>query len=245
MSNSSFGFVPFSQLPDSRRREMRTALTDVIENTTPGKKYINAHIKEDSRPNELDQWSQIYFPGLDSRTIFNMYIYCSSKVFWERVGQQVDLEYPRHKPELILNPGNFGEYIRERQIAMDTADIRWGGKTRRDAIEDLSQNIITFRPPSVHESFFLDKSFEYGIGVYAVAGEPYITDSAIEMAIDRFREHEEKDWCNSRAIDRNLLPRVTESKYLEKFAEYLRGPNQSVIYWTSMLEQDMIQTLQI
>lgn len=70
--------------------------------------------------------------------------------------------------------------------------------------------ILRDTPPDIYESFRLDRSYQYGIGLEIIVDAPVIERTVIEGAISRFQELGEIDWQSSEPIPRNHLPFQTE-----------------------------------
>ena len=58
-----------------------------------------------------------------------------------------------------------------------------GSLTFRDYREQREHDIIANNPPLIYESFKLDHSFRYGVGLYSVVDAVSITRVVIEQAI--------------------------------------------------------------
>lgn len=61
----------------------------------------------------------------------------------------------------------------------------------------------------VFESFEMDKTYRYGIGLFAVADVPEINAETIEAMIAKFRSIGERNWKNPTPVDRSKLPADT------------------------------------
>lgn len=66
----------------------------------------------------------------------------------------------------------------------------------------------------IHESFKLDRSYVYGIGLKIVLDADAINQASIEAAIDRFIELGETDWVSPEPVPRDRLPVVSEHEAL-------------------------------
>lgn len=76
-------------------------------------------------------------------------------------------------------------------------------------------------PPEIHETFRLDRSYRYGIGLEIVVSSPIIDRTVIEGAIRRFRELGETDWQNPNPIPRDHLPFQTEAEAMAAAGPYM------------------------
>ena len=87
-------------------------------------------------------------------------------------------------------------------------------KLLAEQIDLLETAIIRDEPPVIYESFKLDRSYAYGIGLRIVQDVEVINQAAIEAAIDRFLAIGETDWVSSKAVPRDHLPLVREREAL-------------------------------
>ena len=76
--------------------------------------------------------------------------------------------------------------------------------------------IIENAPPPVYESFKVDRSYQYGIGLQAVVQAEEINREVIEATIDRFRQVGEKDWQSEKPVPREALAFETQETALSK-----------------------------
>lgn len=68
------------------------------------------------------------------------------------------------------------------------------GLTMREYEERAASEILHDTPPQFHESFRLDRSYRYGIGLEIVVDSMIVDRAAIERSIWRFRDLGEMDW---------------------------------------------------
>ena len=78
----------------------------------------------------------------------------------------------------------------------------------------LEAEIARNEPPVIHESFKLDRSYVYGIGLKIVLDVDVINQASIEAAIDRFIAVGETDWVSPEPVTRDRLPVVSEHEAL-------------------------------
>lgn len=66
----------------------------------------------------------------------------------------------------------------------------------------------------IHESFKLDRSYVYSIGLKIVLDVDVINQASIEAAIDRFVAVGETDWVSPEPLPRDRLPVASEHETL-------------------------------
>lgn len=66
----------------------------------------------------------------------------------------------------------------------------------------------------IHESFKLDRSYVYGVGLKIVLDVDVINQASIEAAIDRFIAVGETDWISPDSVPGVRLPVVSEHEAL-------------------------------
>lgn len=103
---------------------------------------------------------------------------------------------------------------------------QFGGLTFHEQWRKLEAEIARNEPPVIHESFKLDRSYVYGIGLKIVLDADAINQASIEAAIDRFIELGETDWVspvlrvvsvNGRpSLVRNTRPNSTKLRHCER-----------------------------
>lgn len=74
----------------------------------------------------------------------------------------------------------------------------------------------TNRPRLIHESFRLDRSYVYGIGLKVVIDVDVINQASIEAAIDRFIAVGETDWTSPEPVPRDRLRVVSELRHWQR-----------------------------
>lgn len=91
---------------------------------------------------------------------------------------------------------------------------QFDGLTFHEQWRKLESEIVRTEPPVIHESFKLDRSYVYGIGLKIVLDVDVINQASIEDAIDRFIELGETDWVSPEPVPRDCLPVVSEHEAL-------------------------------
>jgi hypothetical protein len=71
--------------------------------------------------------------------------------------------------------------------------------------QKLELDIIENNPPAIYESFQIDLSYHYGIGLEIVLDVDAIHRKEIEHAITKFRELGEKNWQAQNPVPRERL----------------------------------------
>jgi len=82
--------------------------------------------------------------------------------------------------------------------------------------DKVEPEIIENNPPAIYESFQIDSSYQYGIGLKAVVQADEINREVIEATIDRFRQVGENNWQSPQPVSRELLPFETQKMALSK-----------------------------
>ncbi len=90
------------------------------------------------------------------------------------------------------------------------------GLSFKEYWEKLENEIARNEPPVIYESFRLDTSYRYGIGLYIVVDAGSINRMVIEQAIDRFYEIGEKKWQAVEPVPREKLPYESERESLPR-----------------------------
>lgn len=166
-------------------------------------------------PDAPGQWFDFQFLGLDGRTIWDATILTAqqatrdqvSDLVWRRARDmltEAEQEYEFHLRREVHHDADGRKYyesIRSKPHGHDA----FGGLTfneyRRKAEADMLRN----DPPVIRESYHLDPSYRYGIGLDMVVNAPEITREVIEDAIRHFREIGERDWESPSLVPREHM----------------------------------------
>ena len=183
-------------------------------------------LNEPGRPDLYNQWFDFYFPGTDRFTLWNAYIATARRAFWEAVSNKAfsrawaELTDSEQKEEARLD-FEPAQRLRTGKILsyqmVEREPIRYAqfdGLTFSEQKALLEASIIRDEPPTIHESFKLDRGYVYGIGLHIVLDVEVIDQAAIESAIDRFLAIGETDWVSPRPVARERLPMMTEREAL-------------------------------
>ncbi len=181
---------------------------------------------EEDRPDLYNQWFDFYFLGRDRFTIWNVCICTARLAFWDAAR---DLAIDRalakltpgerekeHKYERVLSGFKDGQrYYTLKNISVRTYD-KLNGLSFKDYWENLENEIVRNEPPVIYESFRLDTSYRYGIGLHIIIDAESINRMVIEQAIDRFYEIGEKKWQEAEPVPREKLPYESERETFAK-----------------------------
>jgi hypothetical protein len=221
-----FCFTPFSQLSQRRRRDLYVSLRWKIarDDSRYGGKFTSlALLDEPGRPQAYNQWFSLYFLGNDRYTFWKATIYTAAAEFWEKnhslaqhrtwsllTDAQQEEELPKFEAHFI--DGKKYYTVRKLERRYDC----FGGLTRDEYIGKTELEIIENEPPAIYESFEVDPSYQYGIGLKAVVQADEINREVIEATIERFRRVGEKNWQSPHPVSRDLLPFETQIVALSK-----------------------------
>ena len=181
---------------------------------------------EEVRPDIYNQWFDFYFLGRDRFTIWNARICTARLAFWDAAR---DLALDRalakltpeecekeHKFERVLSGFKDGQrYYILKKNSIRTYE-KFGGLSFDDYWENLENEIVRNEPPVIYESFRLDTSYRYGIGLHLIIDAERINRMVIEQAIDRFYEIGEKEWQEAEPVPREKLPYESERESYAK-----------------------------
>ncbi len=210
--------TPYCHLPRRQQRDSFIRLRQKIRNriAIDGGQFLSRHVlNEPGRPAIFNQWADVYFLGGDGLTIWNASIVTATSEFWEtaedmahsRAWDMLTPEEQKAEAEMKFEPiwVNGQRMYRMLERPVFTYD-KFGGLTFRDYQEKINEEIIQNDPPAIFESFTLDRSYRYGIGLNMVIHATEITRTSIEDAISRFRAIGEQNWRAEHPVPRNELP---------------------------------------
>jgi hypothetical protein len=224
-----FDFTPFAQLPRRQRRNLYVSLRWTIKQEADkygGKFTTDLMLDELGRPSLYKQWFDVYFLGTDEVTIWNATICTATDAFWSKTSQLSSerafslLSEEQQKQEGLQLEGPFRREDGEKYYKMAERPKQaydcFGGLTLREYEEKTELEIIENEPPTIYESFEVDPSYEYGIGLQAVVKADEINRKVIETTIERFREVGEADWQSEQPVPRETLPFETQETALSR-----------------------------
>jgi len=218
-------FTPFSKLSLHKKRDLYVRLRNKIKQRAQdyGQNFTSHLVlNEPGRPSIFNQWFDFYFLGLDGVTIWNTVLYTASEAYWNAIKDLAFEESyricPENKDDTDLGrlfipvydevTGKKLHYIM-REPAVKPA---LGSRTRSQFVEDYGSKLIhedTGDTAPVFESFTIDASYRYGIGLVAIVDALEINAETIESMIEKFRSIGEQNWKNPTPVDRSRLPADT------------------------------------
>jgi hypothetical protein len=219
----------FITLPRHKRSDEVIRLKGRIKRTSAeygGMFTSHLVLDEPGRPDLYNQWFDFYFPGQDRFTLWNATIVTARMAFWDAVN---DLAYQRTtdmltpeelaaEPTMEFEPAEFsktGKVLTYKLVERDKPKYeKFGGLTFFEQWEKQESEVARAAPPTIYESFRLDRNYAYGIGLSIVLDVGVIDRAAIEQAIIRFREIGEIDWQADYPVPREKLPFVSEKEAL-------------------------------
>lgn len=218
-------YTKFSELSRSKRADHVIALKNRMRANVAlygGRFDSPLALNEPGRPAVYDQHFHFAFPSIDDRfTLWNANIFTAVGVFWnkvetlayERVQAAMDAagivqDRGAFVPAMWSNTGKVTGYTWERPNP--GYDI-FEGRTAREERQRVEAEIVRNDPPTVYESFSMDRRYEIGIGLEIVVDvQPRIDREIIETAIQAFQDLGEKEWRSPTAVPRQHLPQIAQ-----------------------------------
>lgn len=216
---------PFIVLPRHQRGDEVVKLKGRIRRDAGdygGRFTSHLVLDEPDRPDIYNLWFDFYFTGKDRFTIWNAEIVTARRAFWDAANS---LAYERadamRTPEereadsrLEFEPASrsrTGKVLTYQMVKREPVRYeQFGGMSFFEKWEALEAEIVRNEPPTVFESFSLDRGYAYGIGLHIVLDAATIERATIELAIDRFRDVGETDWQAAAPVPRERLPSISE-----------------------------------
>ena len=220
---------PFTALPRHRRSEAVVSLKGKIRRDAGqygGLFTSHLVLSEPGRPDLYCQWFDFYFPGKDRFTLWNAFIKTARQAFWdaahelahERTASMLTREERKADSRMEFEPAdvsNTGKILSYRLVEREPVRYdKLGGLTFYEHWEKVESEIVRSEPPAIHESFEIDRSYAYGIGLQIVLDVDVIDRAAIESAITRFREIGEVGWQSPNPVACERLPKVSQKEAL-------------------------------
>ncbi|MDP1651232.1 MAG: hypothetical protein Q8L56_00750 [Rhodocyclaceae bacterium] len=220
---------PFITLPRHRRSDKVIRLKGEIRRDADlyGGRFTSHHVlNEPGRPDLYNQWADFYFVGSNRFTIWNAEIVTARRAFWDAAH---NLAYDRADAlraqeerdadsKLEFEPASrsrTGRVLTYRLVEREPVRYeQFGGLTLSEQWEKLESEIVLNEPPTIYESFNLDRGYAYGIGLRIVLDVDVINQSTIELAIDKFLATGEADWQSPHPVPRERLPDESEKEAL-------------------------------
>lgn len=227
---------PFVMLPRHKRSHEVIRLKGKIRRDAAeygGRFSSHLVLNEPGRPDLYNQCFGFYFPGTDRFTIWNASFVTARKSFWDRAhdiahcraGAMLTPQEREENFKLEFVPAqrsSTGKVLTYNLAEREEMRFdQFGGLTFHEQRRKLESEIVRNEPPVIHESFRLDRSYVYGIGLKIVLDVDVINRASIEDAIDRFIAVGETDWVSPEPVPRDRLPVVIEHEALAtiKFPE--------------------------
>jgi hypothetical protein len=183
-------------------------------------------LSEPGRPDLYCQWFDFYFPSKDRFTLWNAFIKTARQAFWdaahglahERTASMLTREERKADFRMEFERAGVsstGKILSYRLVEREPVRYdKLGGLTFYEHWEKMESEIVRSEPPIIHESFEIDRSYAYGIGLQIVLDVDVIDQAAIEAAIARFREIGEVGWQSPNPVARERLPKVSQKEAL-------------------------------
>jgi len=201
---------PFVTLSLHQRRDAVVQLKWQIDRSaaqTGTRDFWTDHLLQDpDDPSRTFQWIDIYFLGRDRCTLWNAAFITTAlarqdavrtlafDASWAQLSEsekaaESAIEFkpvPRKRPSDL----RLSEWVRHP----DSCYPQFEGRTFSEECDRLEVHTQATSPPDTGESFTLDRSYAYGIGLHATVAEDHLDRAAIERCIARFRDLGEQDW---------------------------------------------------
>lgn len=211
----------FAKLSRTKRSAAGFKLRQLVERDRDlygGRFTSQALLIEPEEPVICNQWFDFVFPGRHKYEIWNASLMTAREAFWGEIQSRAfDRAYALLSTE-----------EREKEFKMDSVPSKWDamgkvltytllpktpiqylqfdGHTFRDYCLQIEREIIVGEPPEIYESFRLDSSYRYGVGLYIVVDAEAISYSLIDQTIDRFLNLGQTAWKSDKPVPRERLP---------------------------------------
>lgn len=206
-------FIPFSKLSRYKRWDLYVRLRNKIKQTAQdyGQNFTSRLVlNEPGRPSIFNQWFDFYFLGLDGVTIWNTVLYTANNAYWDAIRDLAFEESYRRSPKIEEDVGLDTLFIpvydtvtgKKLHYVMRKPEIEpaLDNRTRSQFVKDYGSKLIhedSGDTAPVFESFTIDASYRYGIGLVAIVDAPEINAETIESMIEKFRSIGEQNWKKS------------------------------------------------
>lgn len=231
---------PFITLPRHRRSDEVIRLKGKIRRDADlygGRFTSHLVLNEPDRPDLYNQWFDFHFPGKDRLTTWNAEIVTARRAFWDaahneafaRATTQLAASELDKEAKLEFEPADVsrtGKILSYRMVRQEPVRYKqFGGLTLTEQVDQLEAEIVRDDPPVIYESFRLDRSYAYGIGLRIVLDVDVVDRVSIEAAIDKFLAVGETDWQSTHPVPRERLPEESEDEALAaiKYPSVLLG----------------------
>jgi hypothetical protein len=213
----------FSSLSNHQQRDLYVRLRSKIKQTQSiYSPLFTSHVLIESDRQPIGhQWMDLYFLGLDGRTIWNTTLRTANQAYWDAVDDLARDQAEALCPYALAdNPPHrwfqpvYGPTGRLLHYVMPEApkEVAFGGLTRFEFMRQRASTLIQKDAGDmvqIHEQFDIDRGYAYGIGLHAVIDVPSIDVQAIDAFIQRFRSMGELPWRCEAPVPRLRLPSDT------------------------------------
>ena len=217
-------FTPFSKLSRHKQRDLYIRLRGEIRKTESdyGKNFTSHLVlNEPDRPSFFNQWFDFYFLGLDGVTIWNTDLCTANNAYWDAIRDLAFEESYRLSPnedfdlDSLFIPVYHSVTGKKLHYIMKEPELltELGNRTRSQFVSDYESTLIhgdTGDTAPIFESFTIDRSYRYGIGLHAVMDIPEINAETIEAMIAKFYAIGEQNWKSPTPVERSRLPSDTQ-----------------------------------
>ncbi|PHM25104.1 hypothetical protein [Xenorhabdus budapestensis] len=207
--------LPFIKLSRRQRRALVISLKNKIRrNTTEfGGLFTSHQILNDSETlNYNRQWFDFYFISSDKSILWNACIITAKQAFRDEVSHlahmRLDAIMTREEKEAELKldfiPFDYskaGKILTYKLITKEKKRYKkLDGLTYYEELKKLESEIECNEPPFIYESFRVNRSYVYGIGLEIIIDTDSINQSVVEDAISRFYVIGETDWVSQKQL---------------------------------------------
>lgn len=188
-----------------------------------GRFTSQALLIETEEPIICNQWFDFVFTGPHKYEIWNASIVTARETFWGEIQSRAfDRAYAllsleereeEFKMDFIPNEWNAMGQVLTYTLRPKTPIHypQFGGHIFHDYCLRVEREILVGEPPEIYESFKLDRSYRYGVGLYIVVDAEAISYSLIDQTIDRFLNLGQRAWTSEKPVLRERLPLEIEA----------------------------------
>ncbi|MBG3078773.1 hypothetical protein I4632_00790 [Proteus mirabilis] len=203
--------LPFIELSRRQRRALVISVKNKIRQDTTNFGGLFTSHQNFSDIND-NQWFDFYFISSDKTIFWNACIITAKQDFKDKISHlahvKLDTLMTREekKAELGLDwiPADyskFGKVLTYKLITKEKKQYKkLGGLTYYEKLEELESEIERNDPPLVYESFKIDRSYAYGVGLKIVINTDSINQYIINDAISQFYSIGEINWVSQKKL---------------------------------------------
>jgi hypothetical protein len=219
-SRQFMNFTSFDELSPYKRRDAYIKLRSKIKRNPHGENFCGwSEHMEPGRPLLYNQVVQIYFLGLDGRTIWNAYVFTATRRYWDDISEIAFNKAWELRPsrDTKVRDGFIPVYdssgrLKHYVMAEEKTHPEFGDRTRFDWMRDYESQLIkndTGNTAPIFEEFRIEPGFEYGTGLYVTLDVPSLTNAVLEAMIVRWQTLGEKPWQSTTPVPHAHLPKDT------------------------------------